>query len=99
MVHLMANFLRMSCTSCASACTRRARSEMPRSSAACVSLKLATLPASLVSSSVPSTITTRMSRSVWNVFCATPQHMPEELLETMPPIMQLSMEDGSGPIL
>jgi hypothetical protein len=26
-------------------------------------------------------------------------HMPDELLATMPPIMQLSMEEGSGPIL
>ena len=40
-----------------------------------------------------------MSLSVWYVFCATPQHMPEELLLTMPPIMQESIEDGSGPIL
>jgi len=31
--------------------------------------------------------------------CATPQHMPEELLATMPPIMQESIDDGSGPIL
>lgn len=29
----------------------------------------------------------------------TPQHMPEELLDTMPPIMHESMEAGSGPIL
>ena len=36
-----------------------------------------------------------MTRTFW----LTPQHMPEELLATMPPIMQESMEDGSGPIL
>ena len=29
----------------------------------------------------------------------TPQHMPEELLAAMPPILQASMEAGSGPIL
>ena len=40
-----------------------------------------------------------MSCSVWYVFCFTPQHMPDELLATMPPIIQLSMEAGSGPIL
>ena len=33
------------------------------------------------------------------MFCATPQHMPDELLATTPPIMHESMEDGSGPIL
>ena len=95
----MANFLRMSATSAGSACTRAASCETPRSSAAWVTLKLATLAGSAVSSSVPSTKTMRMSRSVWKVFCATPQHMPELLLETMPPIMQESMELGSGPIL
>jgi hypothetical protein len=30
------------------------------------------------------------------VFCCTPQHMPLELLETMPPIMQLSMDADRG---
>ena len=29
----------------------------------------------------------------------TPQHMPDELFATMPPIMQLSIDAGSGPIL
>jgi hypothetical protein len=36
---------------------------------------------------------------VWYVFWATPQHMPLELLDTMPPTMHESMDDGSGPIL
>jgi hypothetical protein len=36
---------------------------------------------------------------VWYVFWDTPQHIPELLLAMMPPIMQLSMEEGSGPIL
>ena len=35
------------------------------------------------------------ARTFWD----TPQHMPEELLATMPPTMQESMEEGSGPIL
>lgn len=33
------------------------------------------------------------------MFWLTPQHMPDELLATMPPIMHESMEEGSGPIL
>ena len=40
-----------------------------------------------------------MKGSAQRTFWLTPQHMPEELLATMPPIMQESMEDGSGPIL
>ena len=40
-----------------------------------------------------------MSCSVWYVFCLTPQHIPDELLATMPPIMHESIEAGSGPIL
>jgi hypothetical protein len=32
------------------------------------------------------------------VFWLTPQHIPEELLATIPPIIQLSMLEGSGPI-
>ena len=49
-----------------------------------------------MSSSVPSANTTRMSFKVWYVFWLTPQHIPLELLDTMPPTMQLSMEDGSA---
>jgi hypothetical protein len=52
-----------------------------------------------VSSTVPFANTTRRSLRVWYVFWLTPQHMPEELLATMPPIMHESIEDGSGPIL
>ena len=33
------------------------------------------------------------------MFCDTPQHIPLELFETIPPTMQLSIDDGSGPIL
>jgi len=33
------------------------------------------------------------------VFWLTPQHMPLLLLLTTPPTMQLSMDEGSGPIL
>ena len=54
---------------------------------------------SAVSSTVPSTKTMRMSLSVWYVFCFTPQHIPEELFATTPPIMHESMDEGSGPIL
>lgn len=54
------------------------------------------LAGSAVSSSVPSAKTTRMSFRVWYVFWLTPQHIPLELLDTMPPTMQLSMEDGSA---
>ena len=50
-----------------------------------------------VSKTVASAKTTRRSLSVWYVFCATPQHMPLELLFTMPPIMHESMDAGSGP--
>ena len=65
----------------------------------CTSKKASLLLGSLVSRTVPSKKTTLMSFNVWYVFCDTPQHMPEELLDTMPPTIQLSMEDGSGPIL
>lgn len=37
--------------------------------------------------------------SVWYVFIETPQHMPDELLFTIPPIMHESIDAGSGPIL
>ena len=61
--------------------------------------KASRLAASEVSRTVPSKKTTRRSLTVWYVFWETPQHMPEELLETIPPTMQLSIEEGSGPIL
>lgn len=32
------------------------------------------------------------------MFCFVPQHIPLELLEAMPPIMQEEMDEGSGPI-
>jgi hypothetical protein len=37
--------------------------------------------------------------SVWYVFWLTPQHMPLLLLDTTPPTMHESMDEGSGPIL
>ena len=46
-----------------------------------------------------STRTAGKGKIEWRTFWLTPQHMPEELLATMPPIMQEWMEDGSGPIL
>ena len=33
------------------------------------------------------------------MFCDTPQHIPLELFETMPPTMHESIDEGSGPIL
>jgi hypothetical protein len=40
-----------------------------------------------------------IERSVWYAFASTPQHIPLALLERMPPIRQVWMEAGSGPIL
>mmetsp|Transcript_14119 Transcript_14119/g.56273 ORF Transcript_14119/g.56273 Transcript_14119/m.56273 type:complete len:415 (+) Transcript_14119:2060-3304(+) len=98
-VHLMANFLWMSAVSASSACTSRASAETPSQTSLPNGdvLNAATDAGSDVSSVVPSTKTTRRSRNVWYVFCATPQHMPDELLLTMPPIMHESIEAGSGP--
>lgn len=95
----MPYFLRIKLMSGASDWTREAMSVMPARSEAWEAAKASRDAASAVSSTVPSTSTTRMSRSVWYVFCLTPQHMPDELLATMPPIMQDSMDAGSGPIL
>mmetsp|Transcript_27848 Transcript_27848/g.84992 ORF Transcript_27848/g.84992 Transcript_27848/m.84992 type:complete len:405 (-) Transcript_27848:409-1623(-) len=98
-VFLMRYFSRISAMSPASACTRMARSDIPFKRRAWDCLKASTDVGSPVSSTVPSTRTTRKSAMVWYVFCFTPQHMPEELLATMPPIMHESMDAGSGPIL
>ena len=62
---MIANLRRMSADSCASAWTRRARSDTPLSSSACVFSKLATDAGSAVSSTVPSAKTARSSASVW----------------------------------
>jgi hypothetical protein len=47
-------------------------------------MKDALLSASDVSRMVPSTSTMRRSFTVWYEFCVTPQHMPEELFDTIP---------------
>lgn len=61
--------------------------------------KLALLSGSAVSRTVPSAKTIRKSFRVWYVFWDTPQHIPLELFETIPPTMQESIDEGSGPIL
>jgi hypothetical protein len=95
----MLNLRRIKADSSGSPCTRSASATTPLTSDACDLKNAARLSASAVSSTVPSASTTRMSRKVWYVFCDTPQHMPDELLATTPPTMQLSTELGSGPIL
>lgn len=65
MVHLIANLRRIKADNCASACTRRARSETPCSKAACVFSNPATEAGSAVSSTVPSAKTALSSASVW----------------------------------
>ena len=40
----------------------------------------------------------RMFFIVWYVLCFTPQTIPEELFETIPPILAAFIEAGSGPI-
>ena len=98
-MHLMANLRRMRADSWASAWTRAASADTPASRGACERSNAATLAGSAVSRTLPSVKTMRMSASVWYVFWETPQHMPEELLLTMPPIMHESIDEGSGPIL
>ena len=98
-VHLMACFFLMSAVSSSSACTRLASATTPSTRLLCDLRNASRLALSPVSSTVPSTNTILMSLRVWYVFCFTPQHIPDELLATTPPIMHESMEDGSGPIL
>mmetsp|Transcript_2069 Transcript_2069/g.5539 ORF Transcript_2069/g.5539 Transcript_2069/m.5539 type:complete len:270 (-) Transcript_2069:760-1569(-) len=98
-VHLMEYLRRMSAASSSSAWMRVARSTTPDTRCAWLFMNDALDASSAVSRTAPSSRTMRISLSVWYVFCDTPQHMPEELLAMIPPIMQLSMLLGSGPIL
>mmetsp|Transcript_17832 Transcript_17832/g.41187 ORF Transcript_17832/g.41187 Transcript_17832/m.41187 type:complete len:205 (-) Transcript_17832:480-1094(-) len=98
-VHLMLNFFLISATSSGSALTLEAMLMTPSISALCETWNEAQLAGSCVSSTVPSCSTIRMSDTVWYVFCATPQHIPELLLATTPPIQHDSIDDGSGPSL
>ena len=50
-----------------------------------------------VSISVPDARTKRSDSSVRYAFCSVPQHIPDELFATMPPIMQAPIDAGSGP--
>jgi len=96
----MENLRSMSAVSSASAWTSRASAETPSQSfrpKGESNWNARRDSASDVSSTVASAKTTRRSFSVWYVFCATPQHMPDELLFTMPPIMHESIDAGSGP--
>mmetsp|Transcript_11511 Transcript_11511/g.38038 ORF Transcript_11511/g.38038 Transcript_11511/m.38038 type:complete len:249 (+) Transcript_11511:1956-2702(+) len=98
-VHLIACFFVISADSVLSACTRDARFTTPSTSVLCDTRNDARESASAVSSTVPSTNTIRISFRVWYVFCFTPQHIPDELFATTPPIIHESMDEGSGPIL
>mmetsp|Transcript_28589 Transcript_28589/g.54636 ORF Transcript_28589/g.54636 Transcript_28589/m.54636 type:complete len:204 (-) Transcript_28589:979-1590(-) len=64
-VHLIANFLRMSAVSCLSAWMRAASATTPSTSVLWVLRKEARLSGQAVSSTVPSTRTMRRSRTVW----------------------------------
>jgi hypothetical protein len=89
-VHLIENFLLIKAVSSSSAWTSLASADTPSHKAfpkgdSC--WKTLRLSGSDVSKTVASWSpnTTRKSLSVWYVFWATPQHMPLELLFTMPP--------------
>ncbi len=52
---------------------------------------------SAVSHTVPSGRMKRIDSTVWYALFSTPQHIPLELLDKIPPIMAEPMEEGSGP--
>lgn len=79
--------------------TRVASCDTDAARSACVRRNSSRDSGMAVSRTVPSANTTRRSFSVWYVFWLTPQHIPDELLATIPPIMHESMDEGSGPIL
>ena len=91
-------FARMRDASAWSPRTRACSSCRPVHSAGSFARSCPSASAAAVSIVVPDGSTKVSDCSVWYAFCATPQHIPLELLETMPPIVQVLIEAGSGPI-
>ena len=98
MVFLILNLRRMRSASSGVSIIFLRRSLRPLRIWAWVRAKAARLLASAVSSSVPSASTMREEITVLYELSEVPQHMPLALLAKIPPIKQLSMDAGSGPI-
>ena len=69
---------------------------MPFTKSGRLALNAARLPASPVSSTVPSAMTMRIDFNTLSLLACVPQLMPEALLMTIPPTMAEFFEAGSG---